>query len=212
MADTWTPVRPSGRRGSSPEPASRPLRVAAAESSAPTWALRRTAAPSAPTLLMKSRRVGSGGASVAIRSLHCGGYALPAGCEGFLLAARRADERTFAAGVAAMRSRGDRPATHRRVPADRAGCARANVDRRALTPSAGGGERPAGRHTRGHIRPDQRGHDGELLDGLRGYASLPHLLRRSAHLLDELQGGNPRSLPARHSPAMKGPNGGRCTT
>src|SRR5438046_10228091 len=104
MADTWTPVRPSGRRGISPEPASRPLRVVAAESGAPTWALRRTAAPSAPTLLMKSRRVGSGGASVAIRSLHCGGHALPAGCKGFLLAARRADELTFAASVDTTRT------------------------------------------------------------------------------------------------------------
>src|SRR2546422_2606914 len=68
--------------------------------------------------------------------------------------------------------------------------------RRALPPSAGGDERPAGRHPRGHTGPDRPGHAHELLDGVRGYASLPHLLRRSTLLLDELRG---RALPVRRA-------------
>src|SRR5438552_17336093 len=59
MAETWTPVRPSARRGISPGPVPAP-RAAAEAPGAPAPAPRPTAAPSIPTLCGNRRRLGSG--------------------------------------------------------------------------------------------------------------------------------------------------------
>src|SRR4051794_1905715 len=63
MADTWTPVRPSGRRGISPEATAAAARAADALD-ASALAPRPAAAPTTPTVFMNSRRLASGGASM----------------------------------------------------------------------------------------------------------------------------------------------------
>src|SRR5438128_390016 len=115
-----------------PRPISTPRVVETSSTVAPFWFfIAATPAPPAAVSPASTAVLVAVCSAVAEEAERDDGEAVrvAGGLGGLFLAARRAEEWTFAAGVAAMRGRGDRPATHRRVLADRAGCARANVDR-----------------------------------------------------------------------------------